>query len=469
MGLAVQNLSNNANAASGMLFYDHLGALDQFQGFNNTNHAYVINNIAKNGLSQFDGTYNFLIGSASKLFVATNGNIGMGTTGPALNLEVTNASGSVSTAIAATAYSTGPPVFQGRKARGTQAAPTAAQSGDTLVMLQGHGFGATSFGPSSGSVLITARENFTDTAHGTSVDFMTTPIGSVQASKVMTIDPNGNLGLGTQNPKNAFEIVRSGQDSNVISTSYGGTPAVFLVAGRGTSTAPAAVQLGDTLGAFGMGGIDTTNSGQPGAFMGSLATENWTATAHGSALGFLTTAIGTATQQINMGILSNGNVGIGTPHDVNGLPTATDRLQVFGDVRVGTTGTNGCVKSFDGTGLTGTCASDQRFKKDITPFAPALDRLTALQPVHFSWRATEFPDRHFGTSRASGLIAQDVEKVLPELVATDEEGYKAVDYGKLPLLTIQAVKELKRENDALKSRVAELERLVNELLAGTHR
>jgi len=255
----------------------------------------------------------------------------------------------------------------------------------------------------------------------------------------------------------------------VISTSYGGTPAVFLVAGRGTSTAPAAVQLGDTLGAFGMGGIDTTNSGQPGAFMGSLATENWTATAHGSALGFLTTAIGTATQQINMGILSNGNVGIGTPHDVNGLPTATDRLQVFGDVRVGTTGTNGCVKSFDGTGLTGTCASDQRFKKDITPFAPALDRLTALQPVHFSWRATEFPDRHFGTSRASGLIAQDVEKVLPELVATDEEGYKAVDYGKLPLLTIQAVKELKRENDALKSRVAELERLVNELLAGTHR
>ena len=161
---------------------------------------------------------------------------------------------------------------------------------------------------------------------------------------------------------------------------------------------------------------------------------------------------------------------------MNGVPTATDRLQVFGDLRVGTTGTNGCVKSFDGTGLTGTCASDQRFKKDITPFAPALDRLTALQPVHFSWRTTEFPDRHFGTSRAPGLIAQDVEKVLPELVATDEEGYKAVDYGKLPLLTIQAVKELKSQNDALKSqndalksRVDELERVVNELLAGTRR
>ena len=46
----------------------------------------------------------------------------------------------------------------------------------------------------------------------------------------------------------------------------------------------------------------------------------------------------------------NGNVGIGTPMDVNGFPTATDKLQVFGDVRVGTTGTNGCLKNFAGTG-----------------------------------------------------------------------------------------------------------------------
>jgi len=67
------------------------------------------------------------------------------------------------------------------------------------------------------------------------------------------------------------------------------------------------------------------------------------------------------------------------------------------------------------------------------------------------------------------LIAHDVETVLPELVATDVEGYKAVDYAKLPLLTIQAVKELKSENDALKSRVAELERLINELLTTARR
>jgi len=93
--------------------------------------------------------------------------------------------------------------------------------------------------------------------------------------------------------------------------------------------------------------------------------------------------------------------------------------------------------------------------------------------VHFYWRADEFPEHHFGDGQAYGLIAQEVEQVLPELVVTHEDGYKAVDYSKLPLLTIQAVKELKAENDDLKAkvgeidelkkRISELERLLHEL------
>ena len=65
---------------------------------------------------------------------------------------------------------------------------------------------------------------------------------------------------------------------------------------------------------------------------------------------------------------------------------------------------------------------------------------------------------------AYGLIAQDVEQVLPELVVTGDDGFKAIDYSKLPLLTIQADQGTEggerrlRENDALKDRVAEIER-----------
>jgi hypothetical protein len=156
-------------------------------------------------------------------------------------------------------------------------------------------------------------------------------------------------------------------------------------------------------------------------------------------------------------VASTGSVGLGTT-------TPADKLEVAGDIRVGTTGSNGCLKNFAGTGLVGLCASDARLKRDIDPFGPALAAVSRLQPVHYYWRATEFPDRHFGDARAYGLIAQDVEQVLPELVVTNDDGYKAVDYSKLPLLTIQAIKELKAENDGMQSRIADLEQ---ELKAAT--
>jgi hypothetical protein len=134
------------------------------------------------------------------------------------------------------------------------------------------------------------------------------------------------------------------------------------------------------------------------------------------------------------------NVGI---NNVN----PSDVLDVMGDIRVGSV--NGCVKDRNGSVIAGTCASDARFKSSITPFPKLLDRLVQLQPVHFYWRTEEFPERHFGTSQSFGLVAQDVEKVMPELVVQDQEGYKAVHYEQLPVLMLQAIKELNENNDSL--------------------
>jgi hypothetical protein len=163
------------------------------------------------------------------------------------------------------------------------------------------------------------------------------------------------------------------------------------------------------------------------------------------------------------------NVGINT--------TAPDtRLQVVGDIKVGTSGTNGCVKNFAGTGLIGTCSSDLRLKANVAPFEPMLDRVARLRPVRFTWKAAEFPEYHFGAGISSGLIAQDVEQVFPELVATDERGFKMVNYSELPYLTLAAVKELKAgndslrvENDELRTRVEALERLIASLLKDRQR
>jgi hypothetical protein len=356
-------------------------------------------------------------------------------------------------------------------------------SGDNLAGFVGRGYGATTFLPAFGGsgMFVVAAENWTDTAQGTRVNFNTTATGTTTQSTRMLIDPAGNVGLGTLVPSAPLEVSRTGTDTGVVSTTYtnGADVGSFLVAqtARGTAAAPQAVQTGDFLGALLIGGYGTTGF-REAAVVGALAAENFTDTARGTALGFATTPLGGNDSVFGMALLPSGNVGIGTPDDGSGsgVPTATDKLQVFGDVRVGTSGTNGCLKNFLGTGIAGTCSSDRRLKRDITPFRSALNQLTALQPVHFYWRAAEFPDRHFGEAQTYGLIAQDVERVFPELVVTGQDGFKAIDYSKLPLLTIQAVKELKAENDdlkaqndALKARVTEIERLIKEVRSTSQR
>jgi Chaperone of endosialidase len=477
-GLALQNLGNTATSYSGTLFYDQNGQLGQFQGFNNVTHEYRINNVALNGASQLNGSINFMIGGSSRFF-ASNTGVGIGTTAPSptANLDVSNAvSGSGTTNVNVTTYSANPfgPNIVGKKARGTQGAPNAVLNNDALLGLVANGYGATGFA-SADSALISMRatEDWTDTAQGSAINFSTTANGTTGSGLRMTIGPTGNVGIGTAAAQGALEVFRTG-DANLFVTSVEpqGAPQIATRAAHGTSAAPSAVQVGDFLGVFGTGGHNGTSYTDFKAGFAGIAAENWTGTAQGTTLVFAATPIGSSGPLGFMSVLPSGFVGIGTPTNVNGLPTATDKLQVFGDIRVGNAGTNGCLKSFDGTGIAGTCSSDRRFKRDITPFGSVLKQLTALQPVHFYWRAAEFPDRHFGEAQTYGLIAQDVEQVFPELVVTGEDGFKAIDYSRLPLLTIQAVKELKAENDdlkaqndALKERVTEVERLLKEMLA----
>ncbi len=77
--------------------------------------------------------------------------------------------------------------------------------------------------------------------------------------------------------------------------------------------------------------------------------------------------------------------------------------------------------------------------------------------MHFEWSPEQYPDYHFGPGRNSGLIAQDVEKVFPEMVSVDAHGFKLVNYSELPYLTLAAIRELKTENDSLRAQLAAME------------
>lgn len=102
--------------------------------------------------------------------------------------------------------------------------------------------------------------------------------------------------------------------------------------------------------------------------------------------------------------------------------------------------------------------SDKRLKKDIKPITSPLDSLEGLRGVKFKWN-TKFPEYSANKRKVQlGLLAQDVEKIYPDLVKTDENGIKSVQYHQFTAIFIEAFKELNRQNRCLQQRLDKLER-----------
>ena len=92
------------------------------------------------------------------------------------------------------------------------------------------------------------------------------------------------------------------------------------------------------------------------------------------------------------------------------------------------------------TGSIGGC-SDIRYKKDITPITNALSNVMQLRGVNYFLKTKEFPEKQFTNTRQIGIIAQEIEKIYPEVVLTDKDGYKSVDYSRLTPILLEAIKE----------------------------
>lgn len=100
-------------------------------------------------------------------------------------------------------------------------------------------------------------------------------------------------------------------------------------------------------------------------------------------------------------------------------------------------------------------SSDIQLKHNVTQLLGSLDLLLKLQGVAFEWKQPEKQGNLTGVQR--GFIAQDVEKIFPEWVGTDREGYKTLTIYGFEALAVEALRELKTDNDRLVARVQKLE------------
>jgi hypothetical protein len=149
----------------------------------------------------------------------------------------------------------------------------------------------------------------------------------------------------------------------------------------------------------------------------------------------------TANSRMTLSLTGSGNTG---SLYINGaLGVGTNNVSVNGMIRA----TNDVVAFF---------SSDERLKKNKTRIGEPLLKVSRISGYEFDWvPATGI---HDNVGRDVGVIAQEVAKVLPEIVTTRDNGYMAVKYEKLTALLIEAVKELTAEVKELKSRVEDLER-----------
>ena len=123
----------------------------------------------------------------------------------------------------------------------------------------------------------------------------------------------------------------------------------------------------------------------------------------------------------------------------------------------GTTTLNTTTGRIDATNdVVAFATSDRRLKENIQPIENALCKVIGVSGNTFDWKSLskeEIQTIHGNTGRDVGVIAQEIESILPEAVTTRDNGYKAVNYEKIVPLLIEAIKEQQKQIDELKSKV----------------
>lgn len=241
-----------------------------------------------------------------------------------------------------------------------------------------------------------------------------------------------NLGLGSIATQASSSVsITGGSMSGVALSSCSGNVSQFTNnSGYVTSSGVTSVATGT-----GLTGGTITSTGTL-----SLATAGSGAATYSSgisaitvdAYGRVTSVSGSAGYTTNTGTVTS----IATSNGLTGgTITSSGTLSMSGSY----TGTFAVTGAITATGdITAYYSSDERLKDNKKVIKNSLDKVHQMSGYEFDWNDKQ--DVH--TGHDIGVIAQEVEKVLPEIVTTRDNGYKAVKYEKLVAVLIEAVKEL---------------------------
>ncbi|WP_106916048.1 tail fiber domain-containing protein [Chryseobacterium aurantiacum] len=266
-------------------------------------------------------------------------------------------------------------------------------------------------------------------------------IGSTIITSLLYSQTGGRIGINTPNPKATLDI-----NAKTDGTSQAEGLMIPRLTGDQIQTMTAGIQPGtESLMIYATASpvsptAKVSKITQPGYYFWngthweSMGVNSNIYTADGS----ITTPLASRNVDLNgknLVFSGTGSVGIGT------APSATAKLDVAGTVKASAIDYN----------------SDERLKQNITEIKSSGEIVNRLRPVSYFWNETG--KKKGGNAQLQyGLLAQEVEKVLPNIVSTDNDGYKSVNYNELIPLLLQTVQEQGKKIDELQKEVHQLKK-----------
>lgn len=252
---------------------------------------------------------------------------------------------------------------------------------------------------------------------------------SVGTDQFVVMD-TGKIGIGTNSPSFAAHIKGNTQNSSLIVSQYNGAGGasggggVILFSNNGS----ALPLVNDRLGFYLFGALNGA-SYLSTAGMVSSAESNWTSTSYPTYLSLQTTGTtGGRTERLR--ISAAGNVGIGT------ATPGVYKLYVAGDIYT--------------TGVW--VSSDERLKKNISDIDDPLAKILKLKGHKYEFEKDKFKEKNLPEGTHYGVLAQELQEVLPEAVRIGEDGTESVAYTELIPFLIEAIKAQQKEINELKAR-----------------